>query len=214
MPTVLNEERRSGGLIPPPVLHDGGNRDDGSDDRPSTFPITKGQVALWVALTGIIMLFAGLSSAFIVLRGVPTWQNIAIPPLIWVNTAILLVSSLTIELSRKAIRANRLISMKRWLAASACLGFGFLIGQVAAWRQLVAAGVHLGSTLHSGFFFVLTGIHGFHLLGGIIALSWVLMKAFRNELMPFAHEPLALCAKYWHFMDALWVYLAMLLVLS
>jgi cytochrome c oxidase subunit 3 len=131
-----------------------------------------------------------------------------------VNTLVLLASSLTFELSRKAIRANRLISMKRWLGVSGLLGFSFLIGQIAAWRQLTAAGVHLGSTLHSGFFFVLTGIHGVHLLGGIIALLWVSLKAFRNQMTAFAHEPLALCAKYWHFMDALWLYLAMLLVLS
>jgi cytochrome c oxidase subunit 3 len=160
------------------------------------------------------MLFAGLSSAFIVLRGVPTWQNIAIPGLLWVNTAVLAASSVTFEFSRHAVRANQLTAMKRWLAVTGVLGLGFLVGQIAAWRQLVAAGVHLASTLHSAFFYVLTGIHGIHLLGGIIGLTFVLNRAYKNLLTPSNHEPLVLCAKYWHFMDALWLYLAMLLVLA
>jgi cytochrome c oxidase subunit 3 len=165
-------------------------------------------------LTAIVMLFGGLSSAFIVLRGVPSWQNIAIPGLIWVNTLVLLASSGTLELSRKAVRLNLAGSMKQWLGISGLLGLAFLVGQVAAWRQLVASGVHLGSTLHSGFFYVLTGVHGVHLLGGVIAMVYVLNKAFQNRLTAASHEPLTLCAKYWHFMDALWIYLAMLLVLA
>jgi cytochrome c oxidase subunit 3 len=160
------------------------------------------------------MLFAGLSSALIVLRGVPAWQDIAIPRLLWLNTAVLLASSVTFELGRRAVRANQLAAMKRWLAFSGVLGLLFLVGQVIAWRQLVAAGVHLASTLHSSFFYVLTGIHGVHLLGGMAGLAFVLGKAFNDRLTPSDHEPLDLCAKYWHFMDALWLYLAMLLVLA
>ena len=159
------------------------------------------------------MLFAGLSSAYIVLRGVPAWQRIELPWLLWPNTAILLLSSIAIDISRRAIRRNDLPSMKRWLATGGILGLVFLVGQLAAWRQLVVAGVYLPSTLQSGFFYILTGLHGLHLLGGVVALGLVLAKAIKDRLTAFNYEPLKLCALYWHVMDALWVYLFLLLLL-
>src|ERR687892_2019787 len=98
---VLTEQRRTG--IIPPAPPPGGSGDDGPGDLGSSFPISKGQIGVWVVLTAIIMLFAGLSSAYIVLRGVPTWQNIELPSLLWVNTVVLLLSSAAIDLSRRAI---------------------------------------------------------------------------------------------------------------
>src|SRR5436190_11814511 len=136
---VLTEERRAGKFPPPPSEPPRGY---GGDDAPDSgsFPISKGQIAVWIVLTAVIMMFAGLSSAYIVLRGVPTWQNIELPRLLWPNTAVLLLSSLAVELSRRAIRRNDLQSMKRWLAAGGVLGLTFLAGQLAAWRQLARAG--------------------------------------------------------------------------
>jgi cytochrome c oxidase subunit III len=160
------------------------------------------------------MLFAGLSSAYIVLRGVPTWQTIELPSLLWPNTAVLLLSSVAIDISRRAARRNDLQSMQRWLALCGVLGIAFLVGQVAAWRQLVNAGVYLPSTLQSSFFYILSGLHGLHLVGGVGALAFVLIKAARHRLTAFNYEPLKLCALYWHVMDALWIYLFLLLLLS
>src|SRR5205085_2472092 len=90
--------------------------DGGSGDSRSGFPISPAQMGLWILLTAIIMLFGGLSSAFIVLRGVPEWQNIAIPSLMWLNTVVLVASSITIECSRWAVRSHRTATMKLWLA--------------------------------------------------------------------------------------------------
>jgi cytochrome c oxidase subunit 3 len=211
MPTLVEE--RKGTVLPPspPIDHGGG---DGSDDSGSSFPLSKGQVGIWILLTAVIMLFAGLSSAYIVLRGQPTWQNIELPSLLWPNTVILLMSSVAIELSRRAMRRNDAQSMKRWLSFGGILGLVFLVGQLAAWRQLVNAGVYIPSTLQSGFFYILTGLHGLHLLGGAIGLTVVLGKALKNRLTAFSYEPLKLCAAYWHAMDALWLYLFLLLLLS
>jgi len=212
---VLTDEQRSGTVPPPPAQPPrGGGGDGSSDSSSSTFPISKGQIGLWILLTAVIMLFAGLSSAYIVLRGVPTWQNIELPSLLWPNTAILLLSSVAIDISRRAIRRGDSASMKHWLTAAGALGMAFLVGQVLAWRQLVDAGVYVPSTLQSGFFYILTGLHGLHLFGGVVAMSFVLVKALRNELSPANHEPLKLCGLYWHVMDALWVYLFVLLSLS
>ena len=114
----------------PRSITDGG--DGGSGDSSSSFPISKGQIGIWILLTAIIMLFAGLSSAYIVLRGVPTWQNIELPSLLWPNTAILLMSSVAIELSRRAIRRGDTQSMKRWLGLGGVLGLAFLVGQAGS----------------------------------------------------------------------------------
>jgi len=211
MATIV--EQRKSGAGGPPVVTGVGYGDNGSGSG-SSFPISKNQVALWILLGTIIMLFGGLSSAYIVLRGAPDWQNIEIPSILWLNTAILLASSATIEAGRRSLRHDRLFAVKSWLAASGGLGIAFLIGQLAAWRQLVAAGVYLPSTLHSSFFYVLTALHGLHLLGGMAALVYVVTKAWRNRLVSSTDESLKLCATYWHFMDFLWVYLFILLVLA
>src|SRR3989475_9302066 len=188
MPIVIEERRR---VSPPPPIQPAGHGGDGDfGDSGSAFPISKGQIGLWILLTAVFMAFAGLSSAYIVLRGVPSWQNIELPSLLWPNTAVLLLSSLAVELSRCAIRRNDIESMKRWLAAGGVLGLAFLAGQLAAWQQLVNAGVYLPSTLQSSFFYILTGLHGIHLLGGVIALSVVLTWALKNRLSAVNHEPL------------------------
>jgi cytochrome c oxidase subunit 3 len=211
---VLTEDRRTGTLPPQPPLPPGGRGGDDSADSGSSFPISKGQLGVWILLTAIVMLFAGLSSAYIVLRGVPTWQNIELPWMLWPNTAVLLLSSVAIDISRRAIRRNDVQSMIRWLAVGGVLGLAFLVGQLAAWRQLVNAGVYVPSTLQSGFFYILTGLHGLHLLGGVFALGYVFSKALKDRVTAFDYEPLKLCALYWHVMDALWIYLFLLLLLS
>ncbi|PYS51975.1 MAG: cytochrome oxidase subunit III [Acidobacteria bacterium] len=214
MPVITRDKPGRGAVPPPPVLPGDGGRDGSAGDYGGSFPISKGQLGIWILLTAIVMLFAGLTSAYIVLRGLPTWQNIALPSLLWPNTAVLVLSSFTIELSRGAIRRNQLQAMRAWLVLSGLLGLVFIAGQLAAWRQLVHAGVYLPSTLQSSFFYVLTGLHGVHILGGIAGLSLVLFKALRNRLTVFNHEPLKLCATYWHVMDAIWIYLFLLLLLS
>ena len=214
MSTILEKKRQSDTIPPPPVVTGGnGGGDDGSGDG-SSFPVSKAQVGLWILMGTIVMLFGGLSSAYIVLRGVPSWENIVIPPILWLNTAMLLASSATIEAARRSLSHGRLQGMRTWLLISGGFGLAFLAGQLVAWRQLVAAGVYLPSTHHSAFFYVLTGLHGVHLLGGLAGLSYVLSKALKKRVDPAKDESLKLCATYWHFMDGLWVYLFVLLVLA
>lgn len=210
MPTIVQD--RKGGIVPPPIRLDSGG--PGGGDSGSSFPISKAQVGVWILLGTIVMLFGGLSSAFIVLRGAPDWQNIEIPSILWLNTAILLTSSATLEAARRSLGHARIGAMKTWVIASGAFGLAFLVCQLVAWRQLVAAGVYLPSTLHSSFFYVLTGLHGLHLLGGVGALAYVLRRALQDRIIPGQDESLKLCATYWHFVDALWVYLFVLLVLA
>jgi len=208
--SVLTQLRRRGILLGPPPSDDGG----GPGESGGSFPVSRAHLAMWILLTAIIMLFAGLSSAFIVLRGVPQWQNITVPRLVWGNTLILLASSIAIEFARFAVGRDRTGAVKQWLSVSGILGFGFLAGQFVAWRQLVKAGVYLTTTLHSGFFYILTGLHALHLAGGLIGLVLVLQKAFGDQLTSANHESLKVWALYWHFMDIIWLYCFLLLLLA
>ncbi len=209
--SVLSQILRRGSILPPPPSHHDGDSGGASS---SSFPISKGYLATWILMIAVTMLFAGLSSAYIVLRGVPEWQNITVPRLVWANTLVLFASSVAIEFARSAVRKDQLDAVKQWLAISGILGFGFLVGQVLVWRQLVKAGVYLATTIHSSFFYVLTGVHALHLLGGIIGLVVVLQRAFTNRVTAKDHEPLRVWALYWHFMDVIWIYCFLLLLLA
>jgi len=181
--------------------------------RFEAFPISKGRLGMWLLLTGITMLFAGLGSAYIITSGTPWWEGVSLPRLLWANTFILLASSATIERTRRYIQHDQQASARIWIAITGILGLGFLIGQVVAWRQLVDAGVYLQSTLHSSFFYILTGLHGLHLLGGVSALGYIWAQVWRNRYSASRHEPVGLTAMYWHFMDGLWVCVFLLLIL-
>jgi cytochrome c oxidase subunit 3 len=206
---ILTQKRRGGSLPPPPSRYGGGSGGSGS-----SFPISTAHVGTYILLTAIIMLFAGLSSAYIVLRGVPTWQNITLPRLVWGNTLILLASSIAAEFARSAVRKDELRAFKQWLGVSGLLGLLFLAGQFLAWRQLVGAGVYLSTTIHSSFFYLLTGVHAVHLAGGLIGFAIVVHRALANRLTSGNHEALKVWALYWHFMDVVWIYCFLLLLLA
>jgi cytochrome c oxidase subunit 3 len=173
----------------------------------------KYRIGMWVALASILMLFVALTSAYIV-RGVPAlgggqddWLPIDMPSVLWLNTAVLLASSVTIELARRALKKNEYERFKSWITLTTLLGLAFLGGQLMAWRQLAAQGVFINSHPHSSFFYLLTSLHGLHLLGGVIALAYVTVAAFRMRIGFKRRAAVQVTAIYWHFMDGLWIYL-------
>ena len=192
----------------------GGGDDPRKPDPSSTFPVSKGRLLLWLVLTVVVMLFAGFTSAYIVLRRVPNWQNVALPATLWLNTFILLGSSVTMEWTRKRMRQGNTSGAKFWMGATVGLGLAFIVGQLVAWNQMAAAGVFLASTLHSSFLYILTGTHAVHVLGGIAALGFVTTQIFRDRYTATNHEPVALCATYWHFMGGVWVFLFLLFTMA
>ena len=174
------------------------------------------RIGMWMALAAIMMMFAALTSAYVMRAGTRGWQEIALPRLLWVSTALIIASSITFELARRALRRSAEQLYKLWLAVSLLLGLGFLVSQLLAWRQLVAQGVYLASNPHSSFFYLLTGLHGLHLVGGILGLSYLLWRAARGHGGQAHAKRRAITeavGTYWHFMDGLWVYLFALLFL-
>lgn len=186
-----------------------GNASDRSWGESS--PLAAGQIALWFFLASITMLFAGFTSAIFVRRTAADWQPISAPGVLWFNTALLLSSSFTMEHVRTLVRQQKWQAAKTWLLVTTVLGLLFLIGQIGAWRELVARGVYLASNPHSSFFYILTGAHAVHLMGGLIALAWLLARVWRGPSGASPHAALKLCATYWHFLDGLWIYLFVVL---
>lgn len=197
-----------GGRGPDPG--DGGFGDYGSGGDAAK-RIETAKLGMWVALGSMTMLFAAFTSAYIVRSAGEDWIPLAVPPLLWINTAVILLSSVAMEMARRAFVAWRPVAFRKWLLATAALGVSFLFGQVVAWGQLAEQGIYLQSHPHSSFFYVLTGVHALHLVAGVLALCYVLVLATRYRLTPGESSSPSVCATYWHFVGAVWVYLMVVL---
>ncbi|MFN5375372.1 MAG: heme-copper oxidase subunit III [Chitinophagaceae bacterium] len=165
---------------------------------------------LWVAIGSILMMFAGLTSAYIVKRSQASWLMLEIPVIFWYSTAAILASSLTVQLSLKALKAREMMAYKRWLMITAVLGVLFLVLQIVGFKQFGANDIRLigaGSNASYSFLLAISGLHGLHVLGGVIALVVIAIMALRTTTRNYNTIPLEVAAKYWHFVDALWIYL-------
>jgi cytochrome c oxidase subunit 3 len=164
-----------------------------------------------VLLAASTMVFAAFTSAFVVRRGLSDdWTSMHKPPILFVNTAVLLASSVVLDLSRRALKNHDRGKFNIWWTLATALGILFLIGQAIAWRQLKDAGVYVATNPSSSFFYVLTASHAFHLLGGVAALVYVDIQALRLRLGPAKRTAIDVTAIFWHFLDGLWVYLMVL----
>ena len=165
---------------------------------------------LWVAIGSILMMFAGLTSAYIVKRSQASWLMLEIPVVFWYSTAAILASSATVHLSLKALKAREMMAYRRWLMITAVLGVLFLVLQIVGFKQFGANDIRLvgaGSNASYSFLLAISGLHGLHVLGGVIALVVIAIMALRTTTRNYNTIPLEVAATYWHFVDALWIYL-------
>lgn len=202
-----------GGNFPPPRPTGGGNngpRGRQPGDVPERF-----RVGVWALLVAITMMFLALTGVYIIRAvGSGSWQALHIPPASWVSTFLLLASSATIEVARRALKRNAFETYRRWLLITLGCGAGFIAAQLLAWRELAAQGVYLSSHPHSSFFYLLTAAHALHMLGGIGGLLYLLRKTQSSART--SRNKIAMTdavTVYWHFMDGLWCYLFVLLFL-
>jgi cytochrome c oxidase subunit 3 len=234
-PTVSIDDPRTstgGNGVPPPSRYDG-------DDFGSPFfgtRLRRARLGLVVGLTGIAMIFISFTSAYIVRQGLPTldprtnvlfhdWFPVPLPRLLLINTVVLLISSVTMELARRQtarrVTLAQLTSVPgvsvegkegiSWLALTVVLGLSFLAGQWMAWRELAASGFYVGSSPSSSFVYLLTGMHGVHLLGGVLALLIAGVASILRRPADSQFIAVDVTGWYWHFMALLWVYILCLL---
>ena len=235
-PTVAIDDPKASTGRPggsPPVWVDGGD-----DFHSPSFDarLRRARLGLFVGVVGIIMIFVSFASAYIVRQGLPTfdsrtnslvhdWIPVRLPRLLLVNTCVLLLSSITIELARRRASRNAALApvpsipgvsgdggeRLSWLALTVGLGLVFLAGQGMAWRQLAASGFYISATPSSSFVFLLTGMHGVHLLGGVIALLIAGLASLLRQSASSQLIWLDVTGWYWHFMAFLWVSILCLL---
>jgi cytochrome c oxidase subunit III len=162
---------------------------------------------LWVGIGSIIMMFAGLTSAYIVKREQPGWTTYTTPIAFYYSTAVLLISSLTIFFAGKSFVERRMIRYRKLVLVTAILGLVFMLLQWIGFRHLWLSGITFHGSGAGQFLYIIAGLHAAHVLGGIIALFTVYIRARNMRIRSYNMVPVDVVSTYWHFVDLLWIYL-------
>ena len=168
---------------------------------------------MWVAIGSMVMMFAGLTSAYVVKSGQATWQEIRIPQLFWYSTIAIVLSSLAIRLSLRAFKGREMQKYRLLIAVTFALGIVFIVLQYFGFQQMWASGIKLTGSGAGQFIYVIAGFHALHVLGGIIALMIIFIKAFTGKVKTYTSLPIEIAGTYWHFVDILWLYLMVFFLL-
>jgi len=211
----IKKEAGSGPGLPGP--NGNGSKRGGSFRDPESHA-NRYRIGMWLGLASVTMMFTSLSSAYIVRSSAANdWVTLPMPRVLLASTVLLVASSVTIEFARRKLKAALTKAYAQWLFVTVVLGLGFLALQLFAWRQLAAQGIYVASNPHSSFFYLLTGAHAVHLAGGLLGLGflWLRSRRIANEAAQLEKRQASADAVsiYWHFMDALWIYLFLLLFL-
>ena len=173
------------------------------------------KLLLYVSIGSIVMAFAGLTSAYVVTKGSGAGLNFDLPAVFYYSTAILLLSSVTINMSLVAARKDNYKQITMWIVVTFVLGIAFTISQYIAWDELYKNKIYFAgrqSNAAGSFLYVITGLHVAHLVGGLLYLIGVIVRSTKKQFDAQNHLKLKLCAIYWHFLDILWIYLFVFLL--
>jgi cytochrome c oxidase subunit 3 len=187
------------------------------DAAPQPLAMHPQKFALWIGIVSIVMLFGAFTSAYIVRQGEGNWLLFELPATLSYTTVVLLASSATMHWAYLMAKANNQSMLRVAVSITVVLGGAFLYGQVYAWGELVQAKVFFAgnqSNPAGSFLYVLTGVHAIHLISGLIFLLVVFVSAFSGKIHNKNLTRIEMCATYWHFLDFLWVYLFVFLLLN
>ncbi|HSK72990.1 MAG TPA: heme-copper oxidase subunit III, partial [Pyrinomonadaceae bacterium] len=177
----------------------------------------KPRILMWFLLMAVLMTFGGLIEAYLVIasNNVLEWKPFNLPVAVWISTALILASSFTYLVSKKALQKENQEKAKNWLLATTVLGAAFISSQILAWLTLVQRGLYVQSNPYAGFFYILTAVHAVHVIGGICALGYIVLrtwhKTFSDEELEYRKNISSVIGWYWHTMDGLWLVLFFLL---
>ena len=168
---------------------------------------------LWVGIGSLLMMFAGFTSAYIVKRNQANWQTFDLPHFFWYSTAAIILSSVTIYLAEKAFKQRLMQKYRSLIVATLVLGVLFFIFQIFGFLQLWQKGITLQANVSYSFMYVIVIAHAAHVLGGLVALIVLFAKAFSTKTRTYNSVPVELVSTYWHFVDILWIYLLIFLIM-
>lgn len=170
--------------------------------------------AMWIFIASVVMLFASLTSGYIVRQAEGNWVYFDLPGLFYTTSVIIILSSVTMQMAYLAAKRDNIVRVKILITLTTILGLAFLVGQFMAWKELIASNVFFVGNPSGSFLYVLTGLHGVHLISAIIFLLIMLNSAFNNRVNAGNLASLEMCTTYWHFLGVLWLYLFVFLLLN
>ncbi len=175
-----------------------------------------GKFALWLFIISITMIFASLTSSYIVRMGEGNWLDFELPTIFWINSGIILFSSITMHFAYLSAKRNNIKTVRIAMLVTTLLGVAFLYGQYVSWQDLIADHVYFSDpgTPSGSFVYVFTGLHAFHIITGIIYLIVTTSAAFSYKVHSKNMDKITMCATYWHFLGALWIYLFLFLLMN
>lgn len=163
---------------------------------------------LWVAIGSILMMFAGLTSAYIVKSNQASWQEVTTPQVFWYSTAAILLSSVTLQMALRSFKQREMNRYRQLVAVTFILGSVFVGLQWIGFNELWNSGIQFKGVAGAGqFLYVIFGLHALHVLGGVIALLVMTLKSFFSQTKVYASTGIEVMSTYWHFVDLLWLYL-------
>ena len=180
--------------------------------------ITREKVAkplLWIGMVSMVMIFASLTSAYVVRMEKGDWLKIELPQLFYISTALIIMSSVSMNWALSSAKKNNLKAVKQALSFTLLLGVGFVFSQLMAWGDLVKQHIFFAgkmSNASGSFLYVISGVHLVHLMGGLISVMITLIMAIKEKYNSNNLLGLKLCSIYWHFLDILWIYLFLFLL--
>ena len=162
---------------------------------------------LWIAIGSITMMFAGFTSAYIVKSNQAGWDPIQMPKIFYLSTAVIIASSISIYLAQKAMAAREMARYRLLVSVTAVLGLAFVATQFIGFSELWANKITFKDSVAGSFFYIITGVHALHVVGGIIALVVLFLRAYNTKKKFYSTTPVETAGLYWHFVDLLWIYL-------
>jgi cytochrome c oxidase subunit 3 len=169
---------------------------------------------MWLFIVSIVMLFAAFTSAYLVRKAEGNWVEFKLPDLFYYSTGVLVASSISMHAALLAAKKDQFNALRLSISITFVLGLLFLIMQYYGWAQLVEMNVYFVGNPSGSFVYVFSGLHGLHLISGLIVLLVALVAAFRLKINAKALTQIKICSTYWHFLDALWVYLFIFLLIN
>jgi len=185
-----------------------------AEEPKQTLSMHPKKFALWLFIVTVVMVFAALTSAYIVRQSEGNWLEFDLPQTLYITSGIIFLSSVTMQLSYVAAKKDNLVMVRLSMLLTALLGVAFLAGQLISWEDLVAMDVFFVGNPAGSFLYVLTGLHAVHLISGVIFLIVTTVNAFRYKVHSKSMDQIEMCATYWHFLDGLWLYLFLFLLLN
>ncbi|WP_209330658.1 cytochrome c oxidase subunit 3 [Lunatimonas salinarum] len=170
--------------------------------------------ALWLFIVTVVMIFASMTSAYIVRQAEGNWLEFDLPDILWYTSGVIVLSSISLHWAYIAAKKDSFDQLKAALVITSVLGLIFLVGQWYSWVALVDRDVYFVGNPSGSFLYIFTGLHALHLISGVIFLIIVLISSFRYQVHSRNLPQMEMCVTYWHFLGGLWLYLFMFLLLN